>query len=244
MDFRTASNKPVLINLSIALMIPLIYWIYGDSWNNGEQILGDLWKGILILIILLLGLVAGIRELFELKYVIKGELGWFFLTFLATAGHIILYMEAMKYLGYDFTGNFSGDENTILVIGGLSFTIFFLFELLFILAHESRKDQELRRNYSWSDVFLSIYAAFGSVYIWDILLGDIGFKFENPGYFIFAELLPAILLFLMLILPFKRYDLMANHGYSRSKKEKTYLFLSYLLIIGSAIVPRILESYP
>lgn len=59
---------------------------------------------------------------------------------------------------------------------------------------------------------------------------------------ILADLFPAILLFLMLILPFKRYDLMEGQGISKTRKEKNYLLLSYLLMVAMAILPRILES--
>ena len=240
MQVKPGFNKGFLINISIALLIPLIHWIYGGSALFGESPLNDFWKGMIILFILLLGIIGGIRELVELRFVIKGHLGWFFLTLLATACHIMLYLDAMKYFGYDVTGDLTGTTNTLLIVGSLLFTFLFLFELLFILAHETRR-VEVKRKFSWSDAFLAIYAAFGSVYIWDILLGDLGFEYQNPGYFIFAELLPAILLFLMLILPFKRYDLMEDYGFSRNSNDRFYLFLSYLGIIALAILPRILE---
>ena len=242
MDLQRTPPKQVLINLGIALLIPVIHWIYGDGWNKDAQVPGDQWKGVLILVVLLLGLIGGTREILELKHMIRGQVAWFFLTLMATAAHIMLYMAALNYLGYDFSGQMSGGENTLLAIGGLLFTGYFLFELIYILAHETKEDIKPRRSYGWSDVLLSIYAAFGGVYIWDILLGDLGFEFQNPGYFLIAELFPAILLFLMLILPFKRYDLMEGHGVSRTRMEKTYLFLSYLLMVGAAIVPRIWES--
>lgn len=242
MDKNQPFNKQVVINISIALLIPLIHWVYGDEWAAGQQPLSDIWKGIIILVILLFGIIGGIREILELRYIIKSHLGWFFLTLMATAGHIILYLAAMKYFGYDLSGEISGTSNTLLIIGGLLFTFYFLFELLFIFSYEISQDIQPGRRYSWSDVLLSIYAAFGGVYIWDILLGDVSFEFENPGFFLLAELFPAIVLFLLLILPFKRYDVMESHGISKTGKEKTYLYLSYFAMIASVIFPRILES--
>lgn len=242
MDVQGPTAKQLFINFSIVLLIPLIHWVYGSGWNGHTLVISDTWKAIIILFILGMGLTGAIRELLDLRHLIKGELGWFFLTFLAAAGHIILYMEAMKFLGFDFTDEITGTENTLLVIGGILFSFFFLFELIFILANETRKDDRLARHYGWSDLFLSFYAAFGSVYIWDILLGDIGFEYQNLGYFLLAELFPATLLFLMLVLPFKRYDLMESHGVSKTRKEKNFLFLSYVLMVVMAMLPRLLQS--
>lgn len=235
-------NKQVLINISIALLIPLIHWIYGDAWSSVEQPIGDFWRGIIILVILLFGIIGGIKEILELRYIIRSHLGWFFLTLLATAGHIMLYLAAIKYMGYDVAEEISGTTKILLIIGSLVFAFYFLFELLFILGHEIRKGEKAVRSYRWSDVLLSIYAAFGGVYIWDILLGNVRFEFESISIFLIAELFPAILLFLLLILPFKRYDVMESHGMSKTSREKTYLFLSYLLMISSVIMPRIFDS--
>jgi len=243
MEVNQPFNKQILINLTITLLIPLIHWIYGEGWSSGEAAISDNWRGIIILIILLFGIVGGMKEIFELRYLIKSHLGWFFLTFMATAVHIMLYLSAIEYFGYDLAGDFTGSTNTLLIIGALLFTFYFLFELFFIFSHEINNEEKSGRKYGWSDFLLSIYAAFGSVYIWDVMLGEVAFKFENLSTFIIGELIPAILLFLMLILPFKRYDLMEGHGVSKSKKEKTYLFLTYLAMITSAILPRIFELW-
>lgn len=243
MAIQQPTIKQLLVNISITLLILVTPWIYGDGWLENEILISDFWKGIIILIILSFGIIAGIREILELRYHIKSHLGWFFLSLLATAGHIMLYISAMEYLGHDISeGKISGTANKLLIIGSLIFTFYFLFEILFIMSHEIFLKKKTVRKYSWSDFILSVYAAFGGIYIWDILLGDVGFKMESPTFFLFGELFPAIVLFLLLILPFKRYHLMESHGFSKSSKEKMYLFLSYLFLIAAAIVPRILES--
>jgi hypothetical protein len=236
-----AHQKQLLINLSISGFVPVIYWIYGEQLPMNEAWEVDYFKGGLILLVLLFGMLGGMVELAILRRFMKGTFQWFLLSFLATAGHLILFMAAMKYMGIDLSTQRDDSVNGWLIFAGIFFTFYFLFELLFAMVTEVEVERKYERIFGWNDVLLALYASFGAVYMWEILLSNMAFTFQNWSYFLLAELLPASFLFILIVLPFKRYFIIERKLLIRTKRQELIYYLSYLLMILVGLAPRVLE---
>jgi hypothetical protein len=234
----TGHQKQMLINFSIAGFVPVVHLIYGTQLPMDQAWAFDPYRGGLILLMLVFGVIGGIVELNILKKYMRNTGLWFFLSFLATAGHLILFMAAMKYFGVDM-GN--GNEEQVsgwLVFAGIFFTFYFFFELLMPML-TAQTEAVYSRILGWNDLLLMLYASFGSVYVWDVLLSAATLTFQNGFHFLFTELLPAAVLFILIILPFKRYFIVERKLLVRTKGQEWGFYLSYLLVLVVGLVSKI-----
>jgi len=233
--------KQILINLLIAGSFQVVYFIFSNQKPLDQHWEIDYFKGGFLLLVLIIGLVGAIGEAKELRQYGYSGGWWFFLSFLAVAGHILVYASALNYLGKDsLTGN-PENPGFWFMFGCIFFTFFFLFELIYAYTGEEKSDKEYTRVFGWSDILLAIYAAMGSAYVWDVLMANMTYKFDNWPYFIFAELFPSILVFILIILPFKRYFIVERKLLVKNRKQEWLFYGSYLLVILSAILPRVVS---